>query len=203
MDCRVEAGVHRKQLNEYIRETGLFFPVDPGADATLGGMAATGASGTTTVRYGAMRQNVLGLRAVMADGTVVNFGGRARKSSAGYDLTKLLIGSEGTLGIITELQLRLHPNPEETSAARVTFNNLADAVQTVTETMQVTTPARMELICPMSIRSFNSYSKTNFPEAYTLFFEFHGSATSVQEQAEMVEEIAGGNSGSDFEWTKD
>ena len=203
LDCRVEAGVHRLALEKRLGQDGLFFAVDPGADATLGGMAATAASGTRTTRYGTMRENVLGLRAVLADGTVIDTGTRARKSSAGYDLTRLLLGSEGTLAVITELTLRIHGIPEEIAAARCVFDDLGGAVATVTEAVQLGIPvARCELLDPAAIRAVNAHDDLTEPEAYTLFLEFHGGPASVAEQVESVREIAAGHGGGDFGWTK-
>ncbi len=203
LDCKVEAGVRRRQLNEELRHSGVFFPVDPGADATLGGMAATRASGTNAVRYGTMRELVLGLTAVMADGRIVETGGRARKSAAGYDLTRLLIGSEGTLGIITELRLRLFGIPEAVSAAVATFPSVEAAVETVMLTIQTGIPiARIELLDEVQMRACIAYSKLDeFAAAPTLFFEFHGSDAGVREQAEAVEAIAKEFGGADFRWS--
>lgn len=201
MDCVVEAGVTRKRLNEHLRDTGLFFPVDPGADASLGGMAATRASGTNAVRYGTMRDNVLALTAVMADGTVIHTGRRARKSSTGYDVTHLLIGSEGTLGVITELTLRLHPVPEAIAAAVVSFTALGDAVDTVVATIQSAVPiARIELLDEVQMDAVNRYSGTDYPPRPTLFLEFNGTTASVQEQTKIVKAISADHGGGDFHW---
>jgi D-lactate dehydrogenase (cytochrome) len=202
MDCTVQAGVTRKQLDNYLHDSGLFFPIDPGADASLGGMAATRASGTTAVRYGTMRENVLSLKAVMADGSIVTTGHRARKSAAGYDLTHLFIGSEGTLGIIVELTLRLHGKPEAISSARVYFDDVDGAVNTAIQTIQSGIPiARVELLGAAQMKAVNEYSGTSYPEKVALFLEFHGSNASVKEQAENVGEICADFGGSDFEWT--
>ena len=200
LDCRVQAGVTREQLNAELKGTGLFFPIDPGANATLGGMASTRASGTNAVRYGTMRENVLGLTVVTADGRIVRTGGRARKSSAGYDLTRLFIGQEGTLGILTEIQLRLYGIPEAISAAVCQFTDLRSAVQTVILAMQHGIPvARIELLDEVQMGACIAYSKLEGYEAKpTLFFEFHGTAGGVREQAEMMEGIAGEHGGSAF-----
>ena len=201
LDVTVEAGVTRKRLNENIRDTGLFFPIDPGADASLGGMAATRASGTNAVRYGTMRENVLALTVVLPDGRIIRTAKRARKSSAGYDLTRLFVGSEGTLGIITEVTLRLYGIPEAISAAVCPFPNLAAAVNTVIQTIQMGVPiARIELIDPTAMKAINRFSKLDYPETFTLFFEFHGSESGVREQVETVQAIAGEHGANDFQW---
>lgn len=202
MDVVIQPGITRKRLNEELRDTGLFFPIDPGADATLGGMAGTRASGTCAVRYGTMREAVLALEVVLADGRVIRTGTRARKSSAGYDLTRLFVGSEGTLGIITEIALRLHGVPEAISAAICAFPTTADAVNTVIQTIQMGVPvARMEFVDAASIHAVNAHSGYEMAEQPTLFMEFHGTPASVAEQAETVKELAAGNGGSDFDWT--
>ena len=202
LDAAVQAGVTRKQLNEHIRHTGLFFPVDPGADATLGGMAATRASGTNAVRYGTMRENILALTVVLADGRVITTSRRSRKSAAGYELTRLFVGSEGTLGIITELTVRLYAVPEATSAAVCSFPDIAGAVNTVIQTLQAGIPiARSEALCATTMKAINAHSKTNWREQPTLFLEFHGTQAGVEEQAKLVQEIARENGGMDFEWT--
>ena len=200
-DATVQAGVTRKQLNDALKGTGLFFPIDPGADATLGGMAATRASGTNAVRYGTMRENVMATTTVLADGRIVKTGGRARKSSAGYDLTRLLIGSEGTLGIMAELTVKLYPIPEAISAAVCTFPTIEAAVQMVIQTIQLGVPvARIELLDALSLSAINTFSKTTLAEAPTLFFEFHGSPAGVEEQAQTVQAIADDLGGANFEW---
>ena len=201
LDATVEAGVTRLQLNASLKGSGLFFPIDPGADASLGGMAATRASGTNAVRYGTMRDNVLGMTVVLADGRIIKTGGRARKSSAGYDLTRLLIGSEGTLGIITELTVKLHPIPEAMSAAVCAFPDVAAAVDTVIQTIQLGVPvARIELLDALTLSAVNRHSHTALRELPTLFFEFHGSPAAVSEQAQIVQGIAGSFGGQEFAW---
>lgn len=197
--CTVQPGVTREALNSYLRDTGLFFPVDPGANATIGGMVATGASGTTTVRYGNMSQNVLALQVVLADGQLIRCGTRARKSAAGYDLVRLFTGSEGTLGIITEITLRLHPQPEAVGGATCAFPTLRAAVDTVAELMQSgITPARIEFLDEVQIRACNSHSRLSLPESPTLFLEFHGSPTSVAEQMSAAEQLARDNGAHTF-----
>jgi D-lactate dehydrogenase (cytochrome) len=202
LDCQVEAGVTHRQLNKALTGSGVHFSVDPGADATIGGMAATRASGTTTVRYGTMRDVVLGLTVVLADGRVIHTGGRARKSSSGYDLTRLFVGSEGTLGVITELTLRVYGLPEAISAAVCGFETMEGAVQTVITIMQLGVPvARMELLDEVQIAAVNRYSRLNYPAKPTLLFEFHGtSAAAAAEHAQMAHEIAAENGGSGFQW---
>jgi D-lactate dehydrogenase (cytochrome) len=202
LDAVVQAGTTRKQLNDHIRHTGLFFPVDPGADATLGGMAATRASGTNAVRYGTMRENVLALTVVLADGRVITTSRRSRKSAAGYELTRLFIGSEGTLGVITELTVRLYAVPEAISAAVCSFPEMAGAVDTVIQTLQAGIPiARSEALCATTMKAINAHSGTRYREQPTLFLEFHGTQAGVEEQAKLVQDIARGNGGMDFEWT--
>jgi D-lactate dehydrogenase (cytochrome) len=201
LTATVQCCVTRKQLNDALKDTGLFFPIDPGADASIGGMAATRASGTNAVRYGTMRENVLGLEAVTADAKVVKTGTRAKKSSAGYDLTRLLVGSEGTLGVITEVTVKLYPQPEAISAAVVNFPTIRGAVDTVIQTIQMGVPiARSEFLDSEMVKALNKHEKMELREQTTLFFEFHGSETGVKEQAEIVQELAKENGGQDFEW---
>ena len=202
LDATVEAGVTHRQLNRALANTGLAFWVDPGADATIGGMTATRASGTTAVRYGTMRETVLGLTVVLADGTVIHTGGRARKSAAGYDLTRLFVGSEGTLGVITEVTVRLHGLPEAISAAVCGFDTMDGAVQTVITTIQLGIPvARIELLDEVQIDAVNRYSRLAYPVKPTLLFEFHGtSRAAVTEHATTVQELASENGGSNFQW---
>jgi len=202
LDCVVQPGVRRKQLNEYLRDTGLFFPIDPGADASIGGMASTRASGTNAVRYGTMRENILNLTVVLPDGKVIKTGGRAKKSAAGYDLTKLYIGSEGTLGIITEVTLRLYGIPEAIAAATVSFPDIESAVQSVILTIQSGIPvARIELLDEVQIDAINKYSGLDLPVQPSLFLEFHGSENGAKEQSEMVGEICKEFGAEDFKWT--
>ncbi len=197
LDCRVEAGVTRKQLNSHLRDQGLFFPVDPGADASLGGMAATRASGTNAVRYGTMRENVLNVTAVMANGEVIRTGSRAKKSSAGYDLTRLLVGSEGTLGVITEVALKLYGIPESIVSAVCPFPSVEACCNATITAIQMGLPiARIELVDAEHVKAFNAYSKLDLKVTPTLFLEFHGTTASAQEQAEtfaaIAEELGGG-----------
>jgi D-lactate dehydrogenase (cytochrome) len=203
LDCTVEPGVTREDLNRDLRDTGLFFPIDPGANASLGGMAATRASGTNAVRYGTMRENVLSLTAVMADGEVVATGKRARKSAAGYDLTRLIVGSEGTLGIITALTLRLAGIPQAISGGVCPFPTVRAACDTVIATIQMGIPvARIELVNALQMRAMKNYSHLDYPESPCLFVEFHGTDAGVAEQAELFGEIAQDNGGGPFLWTR-
>jgi D-lactate dehydrogenase (cytochrome) len=201
LDARVEAGVTRKQLNTHLRDSGLFFPIDPGADASLGGMAATRASGTNAVRYGTMRENVLSLTAVMADGSVIRTAGRAKKSSAGYDLTRLLVGSEGTLAVITEVGVKLYGIPESIAAGVCAFPTVEAACDATIQTIQMGIPvARIELVDALHVKAFNAYSNLSLKEAPTLFLELHGTAASTREQSEMFAHIAAEHGGGEFAW---
>ncbi len=204
LDCVVQPGVSRKQLNDYLRDLGLFFPVDPGAEeATIGGMAGTRASGTTAVKYGTMRENVINLTAVLADGSIVKTGNRARKSAAGYDLTKLLVGSEGTLGITTELTVRLYGIPEKVLAAVCPFKTLEGACNSVIQSIQLGLGiARMELLDPVQIHACNVHSKLALDEAPTLFLEFHGTEASARDQVEMFRQIAEAEGAIRFDWAE-
>ncbi|CAO3430186.1 FAD-binding oxidoreductase [Azospirillum endophyticum] len=203
LDVTVQAGVTRKRLNSHLRDTGLFFPIDPGPDATIGGMAATRASGTNAVRYGTMRENVLSLTVVLADGRVIRTARRARKSAAGYDLTRLFVGSEGTLGIITEVTLRLHGIPAATTVASCTFAEVGDAVDTAIAVVQLGLPiGRMELVDTAQIAAINRYSRLELPVADTLFFEFSGSSASVAEQIETVRGLVADHGGADYRWAE-
>lgn len=201
LTATVQAGVTRKQLNHETRNMGLFFPIDPGADATIGGMAATRASGTNAVRYGTMRDNVVSLTVVTAEGKVIRTGSRAKKSSAGYDLTAVFVGSEGTLGIITEVTVKLHVQPEGISAAICSFPSVQDAVQCVISTIQMGIPvARVEIMDTAAVKAVNQYSHLNLNESPVLLFEFHGTPDGVKEQSTMVQEIAKETGGQDFNW---
>ena len=201
LTATVQAGVTRTQLNNEIRHTGLFFPIDPGADASIGGMAATRASGTNAVRYGTMRENVLGMTVVTASGEVIHTGTRAKKSSAGYDLTRLFVGSEGTLGVMTEVSLRLYPQPEAITAAVCSFPSIEGAVNTTIEIIQSGVPiARCELLDVHAVRAVNRHDNLSLREAPMLLMEFHGTASSVNEQIETVQQIAHGHGGLEFEW---
>src|SRR5438132_5414159 len=188
LDAVVQAGVTRKQLNEFIKHTGLFFPIDPGADATIGGMAATRASGTNAVRYGTMRENEMAMQVVLADGRIIQTSRRAKKSAAGYDLTRLFIGSEGTLGIITEVTVRLYPVQDAMSAAVCAFPSIDAATKTVIQTLQMGIPvARCELLCATTMGALNKHNKLSYRESPTLLREFHGTEASAVEQARMVQ----------------
>ena len=203
LDARVEAGVTRKSLNTHLRDRGLFFPIDPGADASLGGMAATRASGTNAVRYGTMRENVMGLTAVMANGEIIRTGTRAKKSAAGYDLTRLLVGSEGTLGIITEVGLKLYGIPEAMTAGVCAFPSVEVACRATIETIQLGIPvARIELVDEEHVKALNAYSKLDLKVAPTLFLEFHGTAAYAREQIEMFREIATSHGAGALEWAE-
>ena len=198
----VQPGVTREQLNTYLRDTGLFFPIDPGANASIGGMTATRASGTNAVRYGTMKDNVISLEVVMPNGEIIKTASRAKKSSAGYDLTRLIVGSEGTLGVITEITLKLYGIPEVIAGGRVSFPSVKDATDAVIMTVQAGIPvARIEFLDIAQVKAVNSYSKTDLPEAPLLLLEFHGSEASVKEQSEFFGEIASDFGGNDFEWT--
>ncbi len=201
LDCTVQAGVTRLQLNNYLRDTGLFFPIDPGADASLGGMTATRASGTCAVKYGTMRDLVLKTKVVLPDGRIIDTGTRSRKSSAGYDITRLMVGSEGTLGVITEVSLKLFGIPESITSAICFFPNIENAVNTVISLIQSGSPlARIEFLDELAMASFNSWAKTDFPESPALFFEFHGSNSYTEEQAKFAGDISKEFGGSSFKW---
>ena len=201
-DCVVQPGVTREALNAHLKGTGLFFPVDPGANASIGGMVSTRASGTTTVRYGSMAQNVLALEVALADGRLIRVGTRARKSAAGFDLVHLLTGAEGTLGVITEVTLKLHPLPPEVAAATCAFPTLADAVAAVTELSLSGVPfARIEFLDEHQVRACNLHSQLGLPELPTLFLEFHGTEASVREQTELAQEVAASHGGTGFQWS--
>ena len=203
MDCRVQAGVTRQMLNQHLRDSGLFFPVDPGANTSIGGMAATRASGTNAVRYGTMRENVLGLTVVLANGDIIKTGTRARKSAAGYDLTRLFVGSEGTLGVITEICLRLYGLSETISAALVNFPDIRSAAEATIQTIQMGIPmARIEILDSTYMQAINKYNKTSYPELDTLYLEFHGTAAAVAEQVKMFEDISREFGASGFQWAQ-
>ena len=198
----VQPGVTREQLNTYLRDTGLFFPIDPGANASLGGMSATNASGTNAVRYGTMKDNVISLKVVMPNGEIIKTANKAKKSAAGYDLTRLIVGSEGTLGIITEITLKLYGIPEVIAGGRVTFPSIKDATEAVIMVIQSGIPvARIELLDEEQVKACNAYSKLDLPEEPLLLLEFHGSEVSVKEQSELFSEIATDFGGNNFEWT--
>ncbi len=202
LDVVVQPGVTRKALNEFLRDTGLFFPIDPGANASIGGMVSTRASGTNAVRYGTMRENVLALTVVLADGRVIRTSKRAKKSAAGYDLTRLFIGSEGTLGVITEITLKLYGIPESITSAVCSFDSLEGAINTVIATIQSGIPvARIELLDDLHVDAINKYAKYDMPVKDTLFLEFHGTEAGAREQAEMVQALAADNGGANFSWT--
>ncbi len=203
MDCRVQAGVTRKRLNAELHGTGLQFPIDPGADASIGGMVSTRASGTNAVRYGTMRENVLSLQVVLPDGEVIETGNRARKSAAGYDITRAFIGAEGTLGVVTEVTVKLHALPERVSAARCSYPDLRSAVDTVIQVIQLGVPiGRVELLDERQVQACNQYSKLDLPVAPTLFYEFHGSPQAVDEQIATVRAVSADNGGQDFAWAE-
>ena len=202
MDCKVQPGVTREDLNLSLRDTGLFFPIDPGANASIGGMCSTGASGTNTVKYGTIKQQVMGLKVVMPDGEIIKTGSRARKSSAGYDLTQLMLGSEGTLGYITEIDLKLYGRPEAISAGVCNFKNLDGAVNTVIEAIQIGLPlSRIELLDEVQIKAINKYKSTNHDEKPTLFIEIHGSPLGVKEQIQQFQMISKENDSIKFDWS--
>jgi D-lactate dehydrogenase (cytochrome) len=204
MDVRVQPGIRRKALNAQLRDTGLFFPIDPGADASIGGMASTRGSGTMAVRYGTMRDNVLALEVVLPDGKIITTARRARKSAAGYDLTRLFVGSEGTLGVITEVTLRLHPQPEAIAAAVCPFATLGAAIYTAIATIQSAVPvARIELLDDIMMRGINRYSNLSYPETPTLFLEFHGTPAAVAEQAQIVQGIAAEHGAAELQWARE
>ncbi|MCP4984217.1 MAG: FAD-binding protein, partial [Gammaproteobacteria bacterium] len=203
LDCWVQAGVTRRELNHYLRDSGLFFPIDPGADTSIGGMTATRASGTNAVRYGTMRENVLALTVVMASGEIIKTGTRARKSAAGYDLTRLFVGSEGTLGVITEVCLRLYGLSEAISAAIVNFPDVRSAAEATIQVIQMGIPiARIEIVDSDYIKAINAYSKTSYPELDTLFLEFHGTRAGVAEQVQLFNEISQDFGASGFQWAE-
>src|SRR5210317_735032 len=203
LDCRVQAGVMRRELNQYLRDSGLFFAIDPGANTSIGGMTATRASGTNAVRYGTMRENVLGLTVVTASGEIIRTGTRARKSPAGYDLTHLFVGSEGTLGIITEISLRLHGLTEAISAAMVNFPDVRSAAEATIQIIQMGIPmARIEIVDSAYMKAINAYSKTSYAELDTLFLEFHGTPAGVAEQVQMFDDISRDFGATGFQWAE-